>query len=127
METKEMTKKMTTEEVADRLVEICRTGNIDQALAELFSPNAVSIEANDMMGPKIVTGLEGLKEKSKLFQSMLEEFHGAKISDPIVSGNHFALTWSLDATMKGQKRSTMEEVCVYKVDNGKITLEQFFY
>jgi hypothetical protein len=127
METKELTKKMTTEEVADRLVEICRAGNIDQALAELFSPKAVSVEANDMMGPKIVTGLEALKEKSKLFQSMLEEFHGAKISDPIVAGNHFALTWTLDATMKGQKRSTMEEVCVYKVEDGKITLEHFFY
>lgn len=127
METKEMTKTMTTEEVADRLVELCREGKIDEALDELFSPNAVSIEANEMMGPKIVTGLDGLKGKSKLFQSMMEEHHGSEISDPIVSGNHFALTWSLDATMKGQGRSTMEEICVYKVENGKVVLEQFFY
>lgn len=127
METQALTKKLTTEEVADRLVEICRAGKIDEALVELFSPNSVSVEANEMMGPKIVTGLAALKEKSKLFQSMLEEFHGAKISDPIVAGNHFAITWSLDATMKGQKRSTMDEVCVYKVEDGKIVLEQFFY
>ena len=127
METQAPTKKLTTEEVADRLVEICRAGKIDEALVELFSPNSVSVEANEMMGPKIVTGLAALKEKSKLFQSMLEEFHGAKISDPIVAGNHFAITWSLDATMKGQKRSTMDEVCVYKVEDGKIVLEQFFY
>src|SRR5450432_4093952 len=127
METKALTKKMTTEEVADHLVELCRMGKIDEAHAELFSPNAVSIEANEMMGPKIVTGLNSIQEKSKLFQSMIEEFHGATISSPIVSGNHFAITWSLDATMKGQKRSTMEEVCVYKVDDGKIVLEQFFY
>ena len=127
METQALTKKLTTEEVADRLVEICRAGKIDEALVELFSPNSVSVEANEMMGPKIVTGLAALKEKSKLFQSMIEEFHGAKISDPIVAGNHFAITWSLDATMKGQKRSTMDEVCVYKVEDGKIVLEQFFY
>jgi hypothetical protein len=127
METKEMTKKMTTDEVADRLVDLCRDGKVDDALKELFSPNAVSIEANEMMGPKIVTGLSGIQEKSKLFQSMMEEFHGAEISEPIIAGNHFALTWSLDATMKGRGRQHMEEVCVYKVEDGKITLEQFFY
>jgi SnoaL-like domain len=127
METKEITKTMTTEQVANRLIELCRMGKIDDAQDELFSENAVSMESNDMMGPKVVIGLEGIRGKSKLFQSMIEEFHGAVISDPIVSGNHFAITWSLDATMKGQKRSTMEEVCVYKVENGKIVLEQFFY
>ena len=127
METKEMTRTMTTEEVADRLVELCREGKIEETLDELFSPNAVSIEANDMMGPKIVTGLDAVKGKSKLFQSMLEEYHGSEISDPIVSGDHFALTWTLDATMKGQGRSTMKEICVYKVEEGKVLLEQFFY
>jgi hypothetical protein len=127
METKEMTKKMTTEEVADRLVELCREGKIDETHEELFSPNAVSIEANEMMGPRIVTGLDGLREKSKLFQSQLEEYHSSEISDPIISGDHFALTWTLDATMKGRGRATMKEICVYKVEEGKVVLEQFFY
>ena len=29
--------------------------------------------------------------------------------------------------MKGRGRMQMEEICVYKVDNGKIVLEQFFF
>ena len=127
MSTKEAIKTLTTKEVANRLVELCRHGKIDDCQAELFAANAVSMEANDSMGPKIVAGLNGIKEKSKLFQSMVEEFHDARISDPVVGGNHFAMSWSMDVTMKGQKRTTMEEVCVYKVTDGKIVMEQFFY
>ena len=118
---------MTTKEVAQKLVELCRQGKIDEVQATLFANNAQSIEANEMMGPKVVTGLEGIKAKSIAFQAGVEAFHGATISDPIVSGNSFAITWAMDATFKGRGRMTIEEVCVYQVKDGKITLEQFFY
>src|SRR5258706_14708154 len=93
----------------------------------LFADNAQSIEANEMMGPKVVEGLDALKAKSVSFQAGVEEFHSATISEPIVAGNSFAITWSMDATFKGRGRMTIEEVCVYQVKDGKITLEQFFY
>ena len=118
---------MTTAEVANQLVELCRQGKIDEVQETLFADNAQSIEANEMMGPKEVTGLEAIKAKSIAFQSGVEEFHGAIISDPIVAGNSFAITWAMDATFKGRGRMTIEEVCVYQVKDGKVTLEQFFY
>jgi hypothetical protein len=118
---------MTTQEVANRLVELSRQGKIEDVLKQLFAPNAVSIEANDSMGPKIVTGLNAIIEKSKLFDSMIEEFHGAKISDPLIAGNYFSISWWIDTTMKGRGRSQMQEICVYKVENDKIVSEQFFY
>ena len=58
---------------------------------------------------------------------MVENFHGGEVSDPVVTGNWFALTMTLDATFKGRGRTKMEEVCVYQVRNGKIVKEQFFY
>lgn len=118
---------MTTTEVANKLVELCRQGKIDEVQETLFAADAQSIEANEMMGPKVVTGLDAIKAKSVAFQSGVEEFHGATISDPIVAGNSFAITWAMDATFKGRGRMTIEEVCVYQVKDGKITLEQFFY
>ena len=118
---------MTTQEVANRLVELCRQGKMKEALQELFSDNAVSIEANDSMGPKQQNGIAAIIEKGKMFDSMVEEFHGAKISDPIVGGNYFSISWWIDTTMKGRGRSQMEEICVYHVKDGKIVLEQFFY
>ncbi|MES2622711.1 MAG: SnoaL-like domain-containing protein [Bacteroidota bacterium] len=118
---------MTTQQVANRLVELCRQGKIDEVQDTLFADNAQSVEANDRMGPKVTTGLTAIKEKGKVFQSKVEEFHAAIISEPIVAGDTFAITWVFDATMKGQGRMTLAEVCAYKVENGKITLEQFIY
>lgn len=118
---------MTTTEVAHKLVELCRQDKIDEVLATLYADSAQSIEASDMMGSKVTTGLDGIKQKSADFQSSVEEFHSSTISDPIVGGNFFAITWSLDATFKGRGRMAMEEICVYHVKDGKIVLEQFFY
>lgn len=118
---------MTTKEVAQKMVELCLVGKVDEVQATLFANDAQSIEANDMMGPRVVTGLDGIKAKSVAFQAGVEAFHGTEISDPIVAGNSFAVTWVLDATFKGRGRMKIEEVCVYQVRDGKITLEQFFY
>jgi glutamate synthase domain-containing protein 1 len=80
---------MTISEVANKLVELCRQGKIDEVQETLFADNAQNIEANEMMGPKVVTGLDAIKAKSAVFQAEVEEFHSATISDPIVAGNTF--------------------------------------
>ena len=35
---------MTTQEVADKLVSLCREAQFETAVAELYSPNIVSVE-----------------------------------------------------------------------------------
>ena len=57
---------------------------------------------------------------------MTEEVHGIKISDAIVAGNAIAMKLDMDVTMKGRGRTNMTEICVYKVRDGKIVLEEFF-
>lgn len=118
---------MTIKQVADHLVKLCKEGRVDEAQAELYADNAVSIESNEMFGPKITEGLAAIKQKSINFQSMVQEFHGIEIGNLIFSDTHFALYWKFDVTFKGQPRIQMDEICVYKVANGKIVLEQFFY
>lgn len=118
---------MTTKEVADRLVSLCREGKIEDAQNELFANDAVSIEPNESMGPKEVKGLDAIKKKSETFNSMMENFYGATISDPVVAGKFFSLAWEMDAQMKGHPRMMMQEICLYKVENDKIISEQFFF
>jgi ketosteroid isomerase-like protein len=118
---------MTTKQVADRLVELCRQGKIEDAQNELFAQDIVSTEPDDTMGPREIKGLEGVKKKGEMFNSMLENFYGATISDPVVAGNCFSIGWDMDAQMKGHPRMMMSEICVYKVKDGKITSEQFFF
>ena len=117
---------MNTKEVANRLVELCRTGQIQQAQTELYGENMVSIEPAGAPVEKAV-GLKAVIEKGKQFASMIEERHGGSVTDPIVTGKYFSMGMVLDTTMKGRGRVLLEEICVYKVENGKIVFEEFFY
>ena len=80
-----------------------------------------------MFGPILVEGKANVKAKALNFIDSLQEFHGMSVSDPIVAGNSFAITMTFDFTPKGGQRMKLEEVCAYQVEDGKITLEQFFY
>ena len=120
---------MTIEQIANRLTELCRQGQYETAQKELFAQNAVSIEPENSPAPgtKKIEGLENIVAKGHQFQSMLEDIHSGSVSDPVIAGNYFSVAAVLDATYKGMGRQKMEEVCVYKVQDGKIVSEEFFY
>jgi hypothetical protein len=58
---------------------------------------------------------------------MIEEVHGTTVSDAVIAADHFSIALTLDVTLKGMGRVNMDEICVYKVKDGKVVLEQFFY
>lgn len=118
---------MTTKEIADRLVALCREGKYDEVYTELFSPEIESIEPEGSTWPK-AKGFDELKEKGKRWEEMLEEYLGGEISDPIVAGDFFSCTMKSKVKFKGiPEPIDMDEVCVYRVEDGKVVLEQFFY
>lgn len=117
---------MTTQEIADRLVAICRTGQFDEAYKELFAEDAVAIEPAHTRQPD-VKGLDNLLKKNAEFGKDVKEFHETYISDPVVGGNHFSVGMGIDFTRQNGERVKMEEICVYKVEDGKVVKEQFFF
>ena len=120
---------MNTQQVAKRLVELCRIGRFSQAQEELYGDDAASLEPpGSPSGPLgSVRGKDALREKSKAFDATYETIHGITVSDPLVAGNFFSVTMGMDVTWKQRGRAAIEEICVYEVRNGKIVLEQFFY
>ena len=120
-------KMITTKEVAEILVKMCREGKVEEAKQELFTEDTVSIEPAEGFLPKETKGLKAIQQKAELFISMVEQFYGSTITDPIVAGDYFTIGWETDIQMKGQKRKTDCEICLYKVKDGKIVSEQFFY
>ena len=117
---------MTTQEIANRLVEICRTGQYETAYQELYHPDIVSIEPDGAPNP-VIKGMAGIIKKGQEWAAMVEEVHSGIVSDPVVADNHFSCVMETDITFKGRGRSKLSEVCVYEVQDGKIVKEQFFY
>lgn len=113
----------TTAEIANRLVSLCNELKFIQAYTELYSNNAVSIDPNNKNEP--ITGLHNLIEYERKFLAMVD-IHDIKVSDAISAGSYFSLVLSMHFTIKGQETKMIEEICVYKVEKGKIVSQQFF-
>ncbi len=120
---------MTTQEVANRFMELAKQYQYDKIQDELYAPDCESIEPAKAaaMGMANAKGLEAIKEKGKRFNETVEEMHGGFTGEPTVMGNHFSVPMGMDVTMKGAGRMNMEEIAVYEVTDGKISKEQFFY
>lgn len=117
---------MTTQQIAERLVALCREAKWEAAQRELFADNAVSIEPYATPAfEKETKGLPAIVEKGHKFEAMVEKLHSLTVSEPIVAGSSFACIMKMDITMKGQGRMNMGELCVYDVKDGKIISEQF--
>ena len=117
---------MTTEQVANILVDMCRQGQNLEAIEALYHDEVESREMPGYPG-ELVKGIKAVHQKSEEWVNNVQEFHKGEISDPQVAGNHFTCTMSYDVTFKDRGRQQMDEVCVYEVNDGKIVKEQFFY
>ena len=116
--------------VGEKLVGYCREGKEAQALAELYAPNAVSVEALAMPGADSpeTPGLEAIKGKHDWWFGA-HEVHSSKADGPYFHGaNRFGVIFDIDVTAKESgQRMQMRELGVYTVEDGKIVREEFYY
>jgi hypothetical protein len=116
---------MSTERVAQRMIQLCRENKKADAIDELYSDKITSVILKGDLSEK-VEGKLAVSQKIYEWNSATEQIRDLNISDPIISGDYFSCTVETDAFMKGMGRVQMNEVCVYKVQYGKIVFEQFF-
>ncbi len=118
---------MTTEEVAQKLVRLCKEGKYPEAY-DLYADDAVSVEMDGWVaGEQITKGKANILEGFNQWQSNIQEMHGGSVGNPVVAGNHFVVPMTSDVTFKQGGRVQMDELCVYEVANGQIKKAQFFY
>jgi hypothetical protein len=124
---------MGTQDVANRLHQCCTTGKFREAIEELYADHARHIEAMEMPDSpysRISEGKDKLLEMSDYWENC-NEVHSFECSKPIVNDNQFVCDMTMEVTsnegpMAGQ-RMNMQEICLYTVENDKITEAKFFY
>jgi limonene-1,2-epoxide hydrolase len=117
---------MNTQEVADKLVQLCREGKNVEAINELYADNITSYEPKGSH-MEITEGKAAVMDKTNEWLEAVETIHSATTSDPIVTGNFFTISMDIDVTFKGQERTMLNEIGVYQVKDGKIVSESFHY
>jgi ketosteroid isomerase-like protein len=116
---------MSTQEIAHDLVALCKQGKFDEAGEKYWADDVVSVEAMGDMAE--VRGKEAARGKGEWWANN-HEVHDAKVEGPYVNGDDFTVRFIMDITDKTNgQRMTMDEIALYRVKNGKIAEERFFY
>ena len=119
---------MTGAEVGKRYVALIKENKHEECLAELFSQDAVSVEAlAPTGGDRTAKGIEAIRGKGKWWMEN-HTVHKAEVSGPYPHDDRFAVRFVYDITQKPTgKRLTMDEVGLFTIADGKIVREEFFY
>ena len=120
---------MTTQEVANQLVKLCREGRNFQAIDSLYSKEITSTEAfGTDSTPRTMKGIPAIREKNQWWANAHDVLQH-EIKGPFFNGpDEFTAYATVDVIFKetGQKMN-FEEICWYKVKDGKILEEKLFY
>jgi hypothetical protein len=114
----------TIHEIANGLKEMVSEQKFVDAYQQLFSDDAESIDPRNTSGQPL-KGLTTLVDREKDFLSRTK-IQSISLSDPIIAGSYFTLSLKMSFTLKGQGEMDLEELCLYRVKDGKIISQQFF-
>ncbi len=117
---------MDTEQVAQKVMELCRKQAWKEALDTLYAKDIVSVEARSMDGESPEKrGIDEVRGKTEWWTQNME-VHSVKVGGPFVAHDRFVVQYDIDVTDKNsKKRIQMSEVGVYTVKDGKIVREEF--
>lgn len=122
----EVLDKPTTKDVADALVAMWKAGQFDQSGEKYWADDVVSYE--NMPGNEMseIRGRAGVKAKGDWWNAN-HEIHGVEVEGPYLNGDQFAVRFKMEVTPKGAERTTLDEIGIYTIRDGKIAEERFFY
>jgi limonene-1,2-epoxide hydrolase len=117
---------MSTEEVAQKVVELVRKQAWHEALDTLYDKNIVSTEARASEGESPEKrGIDQVRGKTDWWLQNMQ-VHSFKANGPFVAHDRFVVQYDADVTDKNSnKRMQLSEVGVYTVKDGKIVHEEF--
>ena len=118
---------MTTQQVANQLVSLLRQAKFDEIYTQLFHPTEVRhIEPQSPHFAEL-TGVEAIRAKDAAMAANIAAMDKLEVGEAAVAEDFFALPYKVSLTMKDGSSFALDEIIVYRVKDGKIVLEQFFY
>jgi len=120
---------MTTKEVAEKIVANSISGNFFANYSELYAEDVVKYEPQDSsISPERETkGLKTILEGAKSFHETIERVVSKEVSEPLVAGNYFTFRLCQEFELKDIGYFKLDELCLFKVRDGKIIREEYFY
>jgi hypothetical protein len=87
----------------------------------------VSYELIDSPVERETKSKQAVITKAKNFHVMIENVISREISEPLIAGNYFTFRLCQEFQLKGIGYHKLDELCLFKVKDGKIIYEEYFY
>ena len=89
---------MSTQDIANDLVALCKAGKFDEAGEKYWADDVLSVEAapGDMAQ---IRGMDALRGKGEWW-SNAHEVHASEVEGPYVNGDQFVVRFKMDLTQK---------------------------
>jgi len=116
---------MNTQEIAQDLVGLCKAGKFDEAGEKYWSDDVLSVEA--MGDDREARGKAAVRAKGEWWNRTFQ-VDEVSVEGPYVNADEFIVRFKMRTTNKesGEKTS-MDETALYRIKNGKIAEERFFF
>ena len=116
---------MDIREIAADYAAMVAAGRMDDAAAKYWSYDIVTREA--VPGDLAEThGKAHAAEKAERWYAS-HDIHGFRSEGPFVNGDSFLILMEMDVTPKGGERMQIREIVGYRVADGKVTEERYYY
>ncbi|MBP6632769.1 MAG: nuclear transport factor 2 family protein [Kofleriaceae bacterium] len=110
-------------ELDKKLNDMVLTGKAMVGFEELYADDVVMQENND--APCV--GKAANRKREEDFFAMVEAWHNGALVSSAINGDVTFGEWTMDITLKGMGRVTMNQVAVRRWKNGKVVSERFYY
>ena len=114
---------MTLRARVQELIAYVEQGLFLEAYREFYH-NDVAVQENDT-APRL--GLASSLEHETCFLETVETFDKINARSFIVDGNRAAIRWNFEATLKGGRRMSRDEIAYQEWDGEKIICERYFF
>lgn len=118
-----------SQSIASAYMTFAQKGAFIDAIHELYAEDIVSVEPMAFPGmERVTTGRQAVIDAHAAWGEN-HEVHGAKVEGPWPHADEkFAVRFEFDVTNKPSgQRSTMDEIAVFTVNEGKISRVEFFF
>ncbi len=120
----------TLKSVAETLVANCRAHREMEGLAELYAPDAVSVEAiaMDPNLPRETVGVDAIRGKHEWWKNTFDVSNEQVVGPYLYGDDRFSVIFNTHTVHRESgEASDMSAIGVYTVRDGKIAREEFFY
>lgn len=118
---------MSVQKIADELVGLWREARFAEAGERYWADDVVSLEAMGEGDEREARGKSAVRAKGEWWNAQ-HEIHELAVEGPYVNGDAFAVRFLMKFSERATgARATMDEVALYRIRDGKIAEERFFF